>query len=132
MTTKPMPPWLQAHLIQTGVMTKDRITKHARPRRCTCGLFTLTGLDDVLPKVVAVDPMPTTTIGEAHALLAGRATYSLDGDELFVRTAGRIGFRNADQVAVYATHQCGVPNLPISARFAITPSEDLNADIPPF
>jgi hypothetical protein len=124
-----MPTWLQEHLIQTGVMTKDHVTKHARPRRCTCGLYTLTGLDDLMPSVVHVDPLPTTPTGEALAQLSGRKTYALDGDQLFERTAGRIEFRDADHTPVYAEHLCNSP-LPINAKFMPRQPADLNGPCP--
>ena len=125
-----MPAWLQAHLIQTGVMTADRVTKHARPRRCTCGLFTLVGLDDLLPTKTIVDPMPTTTSGEAFALLTGRHTYGIDGDELFARTADRISFRPADETPVYVSHECGSTPLPISTKFTALKQINLNGECP--
>ena len=113
-----MPAWLTQHLIQTGVMTEDRITKHAQHRRCPhCGLFTLVGLDDLLPKVVTVDPQPTTSAGELFALLTGRRSFALDSGELYERTAGRLLFRPADTHPVYITHECGSIPLPINERF---------------
>jgi hypothetical protein len=129
--TTTMPAWLERHLIQTGVMTSDHVTKHARHRRCpNCGLFTLVGLDEY-PKRVAVDPIPTTTAGELFALLTGRHTYALDGHELYERTAGRLEHRRADDTPVYATHQCHSPPLPINERFIPAQPEDLNGE-PPF
>ena len=132
MSAKPMPVWLEAHLIQTGVMTADRVTKHAHPRRCTCGLFTLVGLDDLLPTKVTVDPQPTTTTGEAHAVLTGRRTYGIDGDELYPRTAGRIEFRPADDTPVYVSHECGSTPLPISTKFNRAQIENINSTEIPF
>lgn len=130
--TKTMPRWLTDQLIADGVMTADRVTKHARPRRChDCGLFTLTGLDDLLPKVVHVDPLPTTTAGEAFALLTGRRSFALDRDELYQRTAGRISFHHADDLPVYVEHECHSPPIPINTRFKPPPSRDKEGT-PPF
>ena len=112
-------------------MTEDRVTKHAQHRRCpNCGLFTLVGLDEY-PKRVAVDPLPTTTPGEAFALLTGRHSYALDGDELYERTADRLEYRRADDTPVYVTHQCHSPPLPINQRLIPAQPEDLNGE-PPF
>jgi len=129
MTTK-MPAWLERHLIQTGVMTEDRVTKHARHRRCpTCGLFTLVGLDE-LPRKVAVDPLPTTSAGELFALLTGRRSFALDVNELYERTAGRLLFRPADTHPVYITHQCGSIPLPVNTKFMPKKPADTDGDIP--
>ena len=113
----PMPTWLLNQLIKAGTMTADRVTKKARPRRCPdCGMFTLVGLDEILYRV-AVDPMPTTTAGECFALLTGRASYALDGPELYERTARRLTYRRADDHATYVTHECHSPPLPVNVKF---------------
>jgi len=130
MTTK-MPAWLTRHLIQTGVMTADYITKKSKHQRCPhCGLYTLVGLDE-FPHPIAVDPMPTTTPGELFALLTGRRSFALDGDELYERDAGRLEHRRADDTPVYAEHRCGSPPLPINQRFIPTKPADLDGP-PPF
>jgi len=126
-----MPAWLTRHLIQTGAMTQDRITKHAQHRRCPhCGLFTLVGLDE-FPHRIAVDIMPTTSAGELFALLGGRRSFALDGTELYERTADRLLFRPADTHPAYVTHECGSIPLPINQRFIPAQPEDLNGE-PPF
>ena len=130
MTAK-MPAWLTRHLIQTGAMTEDRITKHAQHRRCpTCGLFTLVGLDDLLPSRIAVDPLPTTSAGELFALLTGRRSFALDVDELYERTAGRLLYRPADTHPVYITHECHSLPLPINERFMPKQPASQTGDIP--
>lgn len=129
MTTK-MPAWLERHLIQTGVMTQDRVTKHAQHRRCpSCGLFTLVGLDE-FPHRITVDIMPTTSAGELFALLTGRRSFALDVDELYERTAGRLLFRPADTHPVYITHECNSLPLPINERFMPKQPATQTDDIP--
>lgn len=119
--TKTMPAWLADKLIDDGTMTSDRVTKHAKPRRCPdCHLFTLIGLDE-FPHRVAVDPQPTTSAGELFALLTGRRTFALDCGELYERTAGRLAYRPADTTPVYASHQCGSPPLPVNEKFITHP-----------
>jgi hypothetical protein len=128
---KTMPKWLADKLILDGVMTSDRVTKHARPRRCpTCHLYTILGLDE-FPHRVAVDPLPTTSAGELFALLTGRRSFALDAGELYERTAGRLLFRPADTHPVYATHQCGSLPLPVNERFMPKPQEKQDGP-PPF
>lgn len=127
----PMAPWLIDHLIQTGMLTTDRITHHAKPRHCpTCHAVTLTGLDDLLPSRTSVDPTPVTAAGEAFAQLTGRPTYSLDRGELYHRTAGRITHRTADNTPVYATHQCGAPTLPTNPRFILNQPDNQEGPAP--
>jgi hypothetical protein len=128
-----LPAWLQVTLIEQGVMTKDRVTKHAHPRRCQdCGLYTLTGLDDLLPKVVHADLLPTTTVGELTALMSGRRTFGLDHGEFYIRTAGRIGFRAADHTQVHAEHSCGSPPLPVNPKFMPARFKNPDTDVIPF
>jgi len=129
MTAK-MPAWLTRHLIQTGVMTTDYVTKKSKHRRCpTCGLFTLVGLDE-FPHRIAVDIMPTTSAGELFALLTGRRSFALDVDELYERTAGRLLFRPADTHPVYITHECHSLPLPINERFMPKQPASQTGDIP--
>ena len=126
-----LPDWMVDRLIRDGVMTADRVTKHAKPRRCpTCHLFTLVGLDETRWRVV-VDPMPTTTAGEAFALLCGRGSYALDGDELYERTARRLVHRRADLNPVFVTHECHSPPLPINEKFIPAPPAATEG-VPPF
>ena len=129
MTSTTMPPWLEAKLIRDGTMTADHVTVHAKPRRChDCGLFILVGLDDLRWRV-EVDIRPTTSAGECFALLTGRASYALDGDELYERTASRLTYRRADDHPVYVSHECNSPPIPANEKFL--PKEDQPTDGPP-
>lgn len=131
MTTKNIPTWLETKLIHNGVMTSDRVTKHAKPRHCpTCGLITLVGLDDLLPKTIHADLLPTTTTGEAHALLTGKRTFGNDNGQLYERRAGQITLHPADNWRTHTEHQCGTPPLPINTQF--TPTPPTNQERPPF
>ena len=126
-----MAPWLVDRLIRSGVMTEDRVTKNAKPRRCpTCRLFILVGLDETRWRV-EVDLAPTTTAGEAFALLCGRGSYAIDGSELYERTARRLAGRRADDHATYVEHRCGSPQLPVNEKFLPAPPVDTNGP-PPF
>jgi len=131
MTTKPMPTWLEAKLIADGVMTTDRVTKHAKPRRCPgCHLFVLVGLDDTLPSRTTVDTQPVSALGELQALLAGRNTYGIDSGELFIRYASRITHKSADLTPVHVQHLCNGPPLPVNPLFIRAPPN--NQEDPPY
>lgn len=97
---------------------------------CTCGLYVLAGLADY-GNPVFVDYHPTTTAGEAFALLTGRDTYAIDNGQLYQRLSHHIGGRPADQEKTYATHVCGSPQLPANPRFAARQPVDYTQP-PPF
>lgn len=132
-TTTAMPAWLIDKLVADGTLDPStRLTNRARHRRCrTCGLYTLAGLDDIAGIPTYVDPIPTTTAGEAFALLVGRPTYSLDHGELYQRSHWNITGRPADTHPVYATHQCNSPPLPANPRYLPKPRPNHDTD-PPF
>lgn len=74
-----MDTWLRDHLIRSGHMTEDGVTRKARIRTCpTCHHQILVGLDDVQCALeVHADPMPLSPVGEAVALLSNRRTVNL-------------------------------------------------------
>jgi len=82
MSPKTMPTWVAEHLIADGTMTRDRVTKTAKPRTCQkCWARVLTGLDEI-GRRTEVDPTPINNLGECFALLTGRATYGIFYGEL--------------------------------------------------
>ena len=100
-----IPAWLQRS--QTGT------TRAASIRLCPkCRAPILTGLDaDICALTVRADPTALTPLGEAIALLQGRATYNLaDGPgrkELDRRDRWRITAPRKHHV--FPEHRCGQP-----------------------
>jgi hypothetical protein len=130
--TNELPGWLVASLINAGAMTSDRVTIHAKPRRCPrCRLFCLVGLDDVMRAKTTVDFLATTAAGELFALLTERKSYGLDNRELYWRTPIHIQHKSADVWPVHIQHVCDSPLLPINPLFMPTISE-LTKGEPPF
>lgn len=138
-----IPTWLQHHLEARGLWDIDGVTRAARARRCrTCRKYVLAGLDsDRCALPVAVDPDPLSALGEAAALIAGRATYALrfwsgrlelDHRNQYEIRAG--GDRRRD---VLADHLCGQPSigaapaLGMVSRLAPPPTASPAAE-PPF
>jgi len=134
MTAKTMPTWLVDKLIDDGVMDKARVTRTARPRTCPhCHRATLAALDEITTARVDLDPAPINAIGEAVAILSGRATYGIFYGEPTERDGREITYRPADIRPIYATHRCHAPPLPPEAKFlAQTRSLPTTDDFPPF
>lgn len=102
-----MPRHVQAALIGEGHMTEDHLTHRARPRTCKdCWAALLAGVDDLGTDAI-VDDAPLTVRGELQALLAGKRTWALCGQELCARDEWFIQRFTADTLPVYAAHQCG-------------------------
>lgn len=74
-----MDTWLRDHLVRSGHMTEDGVTRKARLRPCPrCPHDVLVGLDDVTCALeVHADPVPLSELGEAVALLQNRRTLNL-------------------------------------------------------
>lgn len=111
-----MPPHVVAHLIATGRIDADGISRRAHATRCrSCGATVFIGLDD--DKVAAtarVDLVPLTPLGEVEVLLSGRRTYDLEytsrGYRIDPRFAAHIKRAPAGSLAgvdVVAEHRCG-------------------------
>lgn len=98
-----IPAWLQR--------LRGDATRAAQLRVCTrCDAAVITGLDaDMCAIHVRVDPTPIDQIGEAKALLSGRATYDLVGGnrrkELYPREAHHIS--KPREYPVLPQHRCG-------------------------
>lgn len=89
--------------------------RYAKPNLCTCGTWTLLGLDgDALAFTARVDPTPLTAQGELVALLTSRPTYTLTrtsqrlvlDDRDPWRTAGRPAGTPGADYAVVPAHRC--------------------------
>lgn len=133
MTTKragKMPAHVQATLIADGVMSEDRLTRTAKPRRCpTCRQMILAAIDDLGFDAWA-DPRPVTPLGELQALTSGRRTWSHTMGGLDARDAPFIAYLPADRLDVHGEHRCGAP--PVQTR-PPPPTPLTSADIrPPF
>lgn len=96
--TKPRNEWLTEHLVNSGHITANGISRRARIRSCrTCRHPVLAGLDaDICALPAIVDPHPLTGLGEMLACLEHRLTYEL-------RSSGNRGYRlnerDADKIA---------------------------------
>lgn len=132
MTAKTMPTWLVDKLIADGVMDKARVTRTAKPRTCPhCHRATLTALDEITTQRVDLDPDPINAVGEAIAILTGRATYGIFYGELAERSSQEITYRPADVRPIYVTHRCHAPPLPPEPAFLTRPTPTAD-DYPPF
>lgn len=79
----------------------------------TCWAQTLTGVDaDTAALRAVVDNWPLTRTGELLAVVAGRATYSLDLTGALHRR-DRWSIRRQPRQPVYAEHRCHQP-LPLA------------------
>ena len=121
-----MDTWLRDHLIRSGHMTEDGVTRKARIRRCPhCPRDVLVGLDsDICALEVHADPHPLSAIGEAVALLQNRRTLHLRRDGsgwvLDPRTDRDIAMRPAgttNRLDVLGQHHCatGPPSPALQA-----------------
>lgn len=112
--------WLWRHLETTGALGPDRIGRAVKATACRhCHRPTLTGLDnDMCAGVAHTDPEPLSPLGEALALLTGRATYALrqtgGRHELQLRDPWQIAGKPAgtDRADILAEHSCNSPPLP--------------------
>lgn len=111
---------IKAMLEERGDMVRGVTTK-VRATACgTCHAPTLTALAAGPPSwIVVADPAPLAALGEALAVVTGRATYSLwsagDRYELDHRTSFHIAGTpagTARRFDVVAEHRCGSPPLP--------------------
>lgn len=115
------------HLIRTGVLGPDGITRRVKADTCSCGAKVLVGLDAHRCGLVAcVDPKPLTPAAEALALLCGRYTVALASDRgrlvLNARDHWHIAARPAGTLDVFASHVCGTrPAWPTAPR-VLTPA----------
>jgi hypothetical protein len=111
-----IPTWLRRHLETAGRWNTDGIGRNLSSGTCrTCRARVVRGLDGdrcALPRTC--DPQPVDAVGEALALVGGRATFTL------TRATGqwRLDTRDEYRIAgrrlgvVLAEHQCHAPPLP--------------------
>jgi hypothetical protein len=115
--------------------THNGISRRAKHRACVCGAVILVGLDaDRAAGEARVDVTPLTAVGEALAILTGRATYLRRGAfrlELDHRSSWHIAGASADDVTVLAEHRCGAPALP-TKPVANNADEKESPDAPPY
>lgn len=103
-------PWkiIKDRLVADGTMTERNATRTPKPRVCrSCGRDVIAAITD-LGFEVAVDPTPTTTLGELAVLATGGETYALlPWGEMVWRTQHRIAWATPDTEATHARHDCG-------------------------
>lgn len=107
-----MEPWLRQHLIDTGKLGRDGITRKAQLRSChRCRAPVIVGLDhEPCGYPVTTDPTHLDQTAELIAILLGRRTYDLTGTpNLNPRNHWRI--KGDRKYPVLPSHQCrtGVP-----------------------
>lgn len=141
--------WLAQHLVDSGAMTAEGVTRRARGRTCRkCRAPILAGLDgDSCAQSVEVDPTPLTAIGEAMALLGGRGTWQLvrrgggrDGHELIRRDRDLIrswpaGLTEGRAYDVLPRHKCrdnSLDQFMMPSRFETKADYAALSDDPPF
>lgn len=126
-----IPAWLQRHLETAGRWNVDGIGRRLSGGRCRrCHATVVRALDDDIAGLpVTCDAQPVNDVGEALALLQGRATYavvnSLGRWQLDPRDRYRIAARRPDLVV--AQHVCDVPALPaadVAAPAVALPSSE--------
>lgn len=140
-TSTPMPAWLREHLIQTGKIDRDAITRRAKARYCpTCQQLTLVGLSaDRAALATRCDPTPLSPLGEALAQVVDRSTFALfkSGDRLELHARDSFGIAGspagsprAARFDVLAEHQCGAPALPSTESVHATTARQEYATCP--
>lgn len=108
---KAMTPWLKKHLVDTGVMTADRVTRRPTTRTCRdCQVPVIAALlDEAISRRLELDPAFLTPLGELQALLLERPTYQWTDGTITDRDPWRITGRPASTVRVLAEHACHSP-----------------------
>lgn len=137
-----MPKWLQTNLELAGRLDTDGIRRRARMAYCSdCGQPIMIGLDaDRAGLPAYCDPAPISTLGEAAALLLGRATYALrwigfDGYRISMRTPWDIRAHPAGtqpDIEVLAEHRCGTRLPETGSPIHAPPRSAPLPETPPF
>lgn len=103
-------PWkvIKDRLVAEGDMTERDVTRIPKPRVCrSCGRDVIAAITD-LGFEVAVEPTPTTALGELRTLAEGGATYALlPWGEMVRRSQHRIAWATPDTEPTHAQHDCG-------------------------
>lgn len=107
-----MPAHVRAALVEQGTLTPSGLGRRAQLRPCPrCRWWTVVGLDHFrCAREVALDPVELDEVGEAIALVTGRATYELWGREIEQRDQHKI--RGGQSRPVLAAHDCAHPVTP--------------------
>lgn len=110
MSTPTLDPRIFNHLVNTGVITRDRVTRRPTPRNCrTCRAPITAAIEDEQAGTTRLELHPgyLTPLGELQALTNGRATYETDGTAAWWRDPMRILAHPANTVNVHTDHECG-------------------------
>lgn len=120
------------YLIDAGTITRRGLTRRPQHRQCPlgCGQTLLAAQDAGIE--IWCDRLPITALGEAAAVLTGRATYTRVCGELDHRTPDRITFRTADAEDVYAEHRCGMPQPAVNQARVTKHTRPDYTQAPPF
>lgn len=107
-----MQPWLRQHLIETGRISLDGISRKANLRNCRrCDGPIIVGLDHEPCGIpTSADPTQLDPVAEMFAIALGRWTYDLTNTPALERR-NRWSIRAPRRHPVLASHQCraGVP-----------------------
>lgn len=131
-----MQPWLKSHLIETGRISLDGVSRKAKLRNCLrCGVRTIIGLDhDPCGIPTAADPTHLDPIAELLAVALGRWTYDLTPAPALERRS-HWNIRGPRHYPVLANHQCrdGVPlRIHESVQRVFAPAVHALPEEPPF
>lgn len=126
--TTTLPAWVLDELTAAGLDTPKPRRGRAIARRCPwCGTPAWTGT--AWPRVVWLDPAPTTSDGELYAILAGRRTYQVNiHREITQRCPLYIENESPDRTRVYVEHSCHGPAPPVNEKW----KPEMQPDQPPF
>lgn len=129
MTTLPIA--IKAKLDNDGVLTRNGVTRWARPNRCrSCRAATLAGLHYGFE--IHACPIPITPIQEVAALLNGKHTFTVVFREMVLRDKWRIAAASADDVDVFLEHECGMRPPERNAKRAPRMKQPHEYDRPPY
>lgn len=133
---------VKSYLVAQGHMTADGVTRRVTARTCrTCHAPILAGLTGLrCARDARVDPDPLSPLGEALAVLGGRATFAL-----WRAAAGRYELENRDQFSIAGTpagtstrydvlaeHVCNAAPLPAAESVFPPPATTATSSRPPF
>lgn len=123
---------VRAHLLAEGHTDEQGATRTPRPGHCRHCRLALTITISDAGFTIGCWPTPTTPLGELHALVAGRRTFTRHEDRLLYRDDFRITGRSADVVPVLVEHRCGDRPPPVNTRHDQPRALEVARDVPPF
>lgn len=111
MSAPTLDPYVFRHLVNQGVMTRDRVTRKPTPRACRdCHTPVIAVLTDETPTTrLDLTPHFLTPLGELQAALAGAPTFEWSDGVIFTRYPERVRGRPANTARALVAHSCNGP-----------------------